>query len=56
MHNQQDNSAPPASPATAAYFYLCLLSALAYLLLSDGIRGYAMFLMQTAHKVAGKLT
>lgn len=53
MHNLQDSPAPPAA---AVYFYLCLLSALAYFLLSDGIRGYVMFLLQTAHKIAGKLT
>lgn len=55
MNSVPGNSAPPIPPAPAVYFHLCLLSALAYFLLSEGIRGYVMFLLQTAHKIAEKL-
>ena len=54
MH-KKDNSAQPGPPAPTTYFYLCLLSALAYFSLSEGVRGYITVMLRAVQKIAEKL-
>jgi hypothetical protein len=55
MQTKAPPSAPLEPPANPVYFWLCFASAVAYFALSDGVRGYVTFMLQSVQKIAGKL-